>query len=184
MQKDRGEPERHPDKKIWLTISIFLAIVALTCGWLAFYRPTLELDDHAKVQAAAMTQDDQKTIRLVAQEPNGFRVSYQHQGQAGKFYVVVRFGNRAPIKGRNHLSIIVLDSLRNKVDDATVKIEYLMPSLPGRPSMMHYEVSAQQEKGSYHADVNLSMKGEWIFRVDVWKNDQKGTFEFPAEVLR
>lgn len=184
MVTEQGEPKGHPDKKMWLSTSIFVAVVFVTCGWLAFYDTPGAMDHSAQHQAAAMTQDDNKTIRLVAQEPNGFRVSYQHQGQAGKFYVVVRFGNRAPVKGRNHLSIIVLDSLRNKVDDATVKIEYLMPSLPGRPPMMHYEVTAQQEKGSYHAEVNLSMKGEWVFKVDVSKNDQKGTFEFPAEVLR
>lgn len=188
METEQSKPEGHPDKKIWLTTSIFVTIVFLTCGWLAFYDaggvtdPSEQRDK--KFQAAAATLNGNETVRLVAQEPNGFRVSYQHQGQAGGFYVVVRFGHEAPIRGQNHLSVVVLDSLRNKVSGATVKVEYLMPSLPGRPPMMQNESTAQQEKDLYYAGVSLSMKGEWIFRVKVSKDDQKGTFEFPVKVLQ
>lgn len=188
MGTERDEPIGHADKKIWAIAPVIMTIVFLTCVWLALCGITKVREgggyDDGNAEAARLTSDNSETIRLVAQEPNGFKVSYQHQGQAGKFYIVIRFALRAPMRGQNHLSVIVLDSFRNKVGGATVKIGYFMPSLPGRPPMMHHETIAQQEKDLYHADVNLSMKGEWIFRVNVTKGDERGTFQFPVEVLR
>lgn len=182
----KNEPKGRSDKRIWLAAPVLFVVVLLTCGWLAFCDVPAVLDNarpaHNDVQPLTMMVGNNKTVTPAASAASGLRAGYEHQGQAGKFYVVVRFEKQAPTKGRNRLSVIVLDTFRDKLKGATVKIEYLIPSLPGRPPAVYHESTARQEKDYYRADVNLSIIGEWIFRVKVSKGDQQGTFEFPVKV--
>jgi hypothetical protein len=187
METERHKPKGRSNQRAWYIIPSALTIVSLTCGGLYAFcangeRSSTAKSDEKNIYALLMPQDKER-IRLVAQDGNALSITCQKEGQAGEYYVLVRFEKQVPIRGENRIAIKVLDGARKKVTGATVEIEYLMPSLPGRPSMMHYRTTARQENGAYRADVILSMNGEWIFKVHITKDDKIRTFQFPIEVL-
>ena len=57
---------------------------------------------------------------------------YQLSGEKGGYGVVVTFPQARPVEGENTVDIAVRDANSRPVKDALVKVEYLMPSLPGK----------------------------------------------------
>src|SRR5208283_4986718 len=86
---------------------------------------------------------------------------YEVKGKAGSYTVDVGFDKNPPVKGQNRIEIGIADTALKPVRGATVVVNYLMPSLPGRPPMMEYKTTAVPEEKKYKAVVDLSVSGEW-----------------------
>jgi len=92
---------------------------------------------------------------------------FELKGKAGEYNIDVKIDRNPPGRGHNGISVAVTDRASRPVTDAEVEIEYLMPSLRGRPPMMDYSTKARLTGGKYHADLNLTMAGEWRVIVKV-----------------
>jgi len=87
--------------------------------------------------------------------------SFELKGKAGGYNIDVKMDSNPPFVGNNGIDIMVTDEALRPVTDARVEIEYLMPTLGGRAPMMDYTVAAKPVGNKYHANLNLSMAGEW-----------------------
>ncbi len=103
---------------------------------------------------------------------------YVATGKAGVYNVEVRINKNQPARGLNHVDIAVTDAASKPVTDVQVHIEYLMPSLPGRPPMMEYSATAKPDGHSYQAEIDLSMAGEWTVIVKVTRAGKTDTMQF------
>ncbi len=109
---------------------------------------------------------------------SAYAKDYEIKGNAGSYVVDVKFDSKAPAKGSNHVEIGVLDAASKQVGDATVVIDYSMPTLPGKPSMMSYTTRATFDGKKYKATLDLSMAGEWTFVVKVTHGGQPEAMTF------
>jgi hypothetical protein len=107
---------------------------------------------------------------------------YQLSGEAGGYKVVMNFAESRPTEGTNAVEIVVTDASSRPVKAALVKVEYLMPSLPGKKPMMDYATTAKPEGDVYKATLNTNMKGEWRAVVTIVKGEEKRTVILPFEV--
>jgi hypothetical protein len=103
---------------------------------------------------------------------------YERKGKAGDYGVEVRIDKNPPGGGNDNMSIYITDKAQRPVTDALVKVNYLMPSLPGRPSMMAYNTEATLSGNHYLAKLNLSMAGEWIIILRVTRAGKTETIRF------
>ncbi len=85
----------------------------------------------------------------------------QLKAVAGQYVVQLSFEKGKPVTGTNAIEITVVDAAGEAVSGAEVKIDYLMPSLPGKRPMMEYSTVAKPVGNGYQAVMNLTMKGEW-----------------------
>ncbi len=93
--------------------------------------------------------------------------NFELKGKAGEYNIEVRMDRNPPGRGHNGVDVTVTDASSRPVTDAEVEIEYLMPSLRGRPPMMDYSTRARLVGNKYHADLNLTMAGEWRVLVKI-----------------
>ena len=103
---------------------------------------------------------------------------YERKGKAGDYGVEVRIDKNPPGRGNNNMTIFITDSAQRPVTDARVKVNYLMPSLPGRPPMMDYNTEATLSGNHYLAKMNLSMAGEWTIILGVSRAGKTETMKF------
>jgi len=103
---------------------------------------------------------------------------YERKGKAGVYGVEVRIDKNPPGRGNNNMTIFITDSAQRPVTDARVKVNYLMPSLPGRPPMMDYNTEATLSGSHYLAKMNLSMAGEWTIILGVSRAGKTETMKF------
>ncbi|WP_104748164.1 copper resistance determinant CrdA [Helicobacter cetorum] len=76
-----------------------------------------------------------------------------------------------PTKGEN--TFIVTPTLNNKVlDKAQVRVQFLMPEMPGMPAMKE-TAKVSEKDGAYEAKANLSMSGTWQVKVDIKSKEGK-----------
>jgi hypothetical protein len=87
----------------------------------------------------------------------GFEVT----GKAETYTAKVTFLDGQPVKGSNRVRIDIMDASSRVVKDAQVEIEYLMPSLPGKPPMMDYHTTAKRVGVAYETTLKMDMIGEW-----------------------
>jgi hypothetical protein len=94
--------------------------------------------------------------------------------------ITVTFEKGRPVKGSNQVEIAVQDTKGSPVTGAQVVVDYLMPSLPGKPPMMAYSTEAKAWNGVYRATVDFGMKGEWkmVVRVSSGRYKVEATFTF------
>ncbi len=92
---------------------------------------------------------------------------YTETAKAGDYSVRVTFDKDRPVFGRNRVEIVVTDKSSEAVAGAQVKVDYLMPSLPGRSPMMAYSTTAKPVAGGYEATLSLGMKGLWNVVVSI-----------------
>jgi hypothetical protein len=107
---------------------------------------------------------------------------YEVRGKAGSYTMDVEFDKNPPAKGDNRIEIDVADAALNPVKGATVVVNYLMPSLPGRPPMMEYKTVAESKDKKYNAIVDLSMAGEWVFVVNIARDGKTEAMKFTLVV--
>ena len=107
-----------------------------------------------------------------------FASEYVVKGKAGDYNVTVRIDRNPPARGYNNLDMVITDATGKPVTDAGVQVEYLMPSFPGRPSMMKYSTVAKQSDHHYVAQIDLSMDGVWNILLKVTREGKTDTMEF------
>jgi len=107
---------------------------------------------------------------------------YQLSGKAGEYKVTVTFTQARPVEGENPVEIVVTDKASRSIRGVQVKVDYFMPSFPGKPPMMTYATTAKPVGDGYEAILNLSMRGEWKVAVTVVNGKQKKKVTLPFEV--
>lgn len=122
------------------------------------------------------------TVLLVASGIS-LAAGYVQTGKAGDYSVRVTFDKSRPVLGPNRLEIRLTDSAGRPVAGAQVKVDYLMPSLPGRPPMMEYSTTAKPVGTEYEATMDLTMKGLWkmVFSITAGQQTEKETFDFEVK---
>ena len=91
---------------------------------------------------------------------------YTVMKKAGSYTVEVKLDKNPPITGPNKMEINIQDDKEIKVTDATVVVEYVMPAMPGMPSM-NYKAKAELNGSRYLANVNFSMSGAWAVNIKI-----------------
>lgn len=91
---------------------------------------------------------------------------YTVMKKAGSYTVEVKLDKNPPITGPNKMEINIQDDKGIKVTDATVVVEYVMPAMPGMPSM-NYKAKAELNGSRYLANVNFSMSGAWAVNIKI-----------------
>ena len=91
---------------------------------------------------------------------------YMVMKKAGSYTVEVKLDKNPPITGPNKMEINIQDDKGIKVTDATVVVEYVMPAMPGMPSM-NYKAKAELNGSRYLANVNFSMSGAWAVNIKI-----------------
>ena len=86
--------------------------------------------------------------------------------KAVSYTVEVKLDKNPPITGPNKMEINIQDDKEIKVTDATVVVEYVMPAMPGMPSM-NYKAKAELNGSRYLANVNFSMSGAWAVNIKI-----------------
>jgi hypothetical protein len=104
--------------------------------------------------------------------------NYENKGAAGDYTVVIRIDKNPPGRGNNNMAVYITDRAQQPVTDARVKVNYLMPSLPGRPPMMNYNTEATLSGDHYLAKMNLSMAGKWSIILGVSRAGKSETVQF------
>ncbi len=87
--------------------------------------------------------------------------------KAGNYSVRATFEKACPVLGFNRVEIAVADAALQPVKGARVKIDYSMPSLPGKPPMMAHSAQALPAGNGYEATIDLTMKGTWKMEVAI-----------------
>jgi hypothetical protein len=107
---------------------------------------------------------------------------YQLSRETADYKVVMIFAQASPVEGKNNVEILVTDMKSRPVKDARLKVEYLMPSLPGKKPMMDYTTTATPDGNVYKATLDLSMRGQWKAIITVVKGRQERKLSFSFEV--
>jgi len=105
---------------------------------------------------------------------------YEVTKQVGEYNVHITMDKNPPIVGDNYLTIGVKDATGTNVTDATVKVDYSMPAMPGMPAM-NYSTEAAPHGNEYHATVNLSMAGAWDIALKIARSDKTDTVKFNVD---
>jgi hypothetical protein len=111
-----------------------------------------------------------------------FANPYEVRGRAGTYLVDVVFDKNPVVKGKTNLEIVVSDAASKPVADATVLVDYSMPTLPGKPSMMSYTATALRVGTRYRTVLDLSMKGAWTFAINVTRARKTEVMTFSLAV--
>jgi hypothetical protein len=106
----------------------------------------------------------------------GFEIT----GKTESYTAKVVFLDGQPVNGANRVRIDILDARSRPVKDARVEIEYLMPSLQGKPPMMDYRATANKVGTAYGATLKLDMTGEWKVLLSITRagRTEKATLGF------
>jgi len=107
---------------------------------------------------------------------------YVRKDKARDYDVEVNIDKNPPGRGNNNMTISITDSSQQPVTDAHVRVNYLMPSLPGKPPMMDYNTEATLSGNRYLAKMNLSMAGEWTIILGVTRQGKTETMRFSLVV--
>jgi hypothetical protein len=115
---------------------------------------------------------------LIISSLSAFAGEYEVKGKAGDYDIAVRIEKNPPARGYNNIDVAVMDANGKPVTNVQVRVEYLMPSLPGRPPMMEYSTTAKPSGHYYLARLDFSMAGEWTVILKVIRAGKTDTMEF------
>jgi hypothetical protein len=101
----------------------------------------------------------------------GCAKGYEITKPAGEYNVTITLDKNPPVAGENQMTIMLKDSSGKEVTDATVKVEYTMPAMPGMPAM-HYTAEPMVRGTAYHTTLNLSMSGAWNIAVKITRQNK------------
>lgn len=110
-----------------------------------------------------------------------FAKDYEVNKKAGDFDVVVSIDKNPPAMGKNNLTIAIKDAAGKSVTDATVRVDYSMPPMPGMPPM-NYKADADLKDGKYTATMDLSMAGSWNITVKITRDGKTSKLKFSIDV--
>lgn len=110
-----------------------------------------------------------------------FAKDYEVNKKAGDFDVLVAIDKNPPAMGKNHVTIDIKDPAGKSVTDATVRVEYSMPPMPGMPPM-NYKADAALKDGKYTAVMDISMAGSWNITVKITRDGKTSKLKFSIDV--
>ena len=106
---------------------------------------------------------------------------YEVKKKAGDLDVVVAIDKNPPAVGKNNMTINIKDPAGKSVTDATVKVEYSMPAMPGMPAM-NYKADAEVKDGTYAATLDFSMAGSWNVTIKITRDGKTSKLKFSLDV--
>ena len=106
-----------------------------------------------------------------------FAAGLEVKHKAGPYDVNIKFDKNPPTTGANDVDIEIKDAAGKYVTDATVKVDYSMPAMPGMPAMI-YKSNAALGGSKYAAKLDLSMSGSWNIAVKITKGGKTSTVKF------
>ena len=110
----------------------------------------------------------------------GCAKGYEITKPAGEYNVTITLDKNPPVAGENQMTIMLKDSSGKEVTDATVKVEYTMPAMPGMPAM-HYTAEPKIKGTAYNTTLNLSMSGAWNIAVKITRHDKTEMVNFNVD---
>ncbi|KAF0145703.1 MAG: lipoprotein [Nitrospirae bacterium] len=105
---------------------------------------------------------------------------YEVKKKAGDYDVTVKIDKNPPVVGDNNIEIEIKDASGKYVTDAKVKIDYVMPAMPGMPAM-NYKTDAELKGNEYRAKMNLSMSGAWNIAIKISRGGKITTVKFNVD---
>ncbi len=118
------------------------------------------------------------TLLLIA--GMAYAKDYEVKKKAGDYDVTVKIDKNPPVVGDNNIEIEIKDASGKYVTDAKVKIDYVMPAMPGMPAM-NYKTDAELKGNAYKAKMNLSMSGAWNIAVKISRGGKITTVKFNVD---
>ncbi len=110
-----------------------------------------------------------------------FAKAYEVNRKAGDYTVAVKMDKNPPSVGTNNMEIAVTDKTGKAVKDAKVMIDYGMSAMPGMPAMA-YKADAMNHGDTYHAVLNISMKGPWYVTIKITSQGKTVSAKFTFDV--
>src|SRR3989338_4904215 len=105
---------------------------------------------------------------------------YEVKKKAGDYNVEIKIDKNPPVVGDNNIEIEIKDASGKYVTDAKVKIDYVMPAMPGMPAM-NYKTDAELKGYEYKATMNLSMSGAWNIAIKISRGGNITTVKFNVD---
>jgi hypothetical protein len=106
---------------------------------------------------------------------------YQATSKAGDFEVVLTIDKNPPVVGQNNATIAIKDGSGQPVTDASVRLEFGMPAMPGMPAM-NYKADAVSNDGIYKTPLSFSMAGSWFINTKILRDKKIVTAKFNVDV--
>ena len=106
---------------------------------------------------------------------------YQATSKAGDFEVMLTIDKNPPVVGKNNATIAIKDGSGQPVTDASVRLEFGMPAMPGMPAM-NYKADAVLSDGIYKTPLTFSMAGPWFINTKILRNKKIVTAKFNVDV--
>lgn len=119
---------------------------------------------------------------FVLMASSAYAKDYEVKGNAGNYVIDVKFDKNPPTKGENRIEIGISDAALKPLRDATVIVNYFMPSLSDKPPMMEYRTTAAPEDKKYKAILDLPMAGEWTFVINITHDGRTEAMRFSLVV--
>jgi len=110
-----------------------------------------------------------------------FAKDYEINKKAGELNVLIAIDKNPPVIGKNNMAIEIKDPSGRSVTDATVKIEYSMPAMPGMPAM-NYKTDAEVKGSGYKALMDIPMPGSWNVIVKITSKGKPSKLKFSIDV--
>ncbi len=120
------------------------------------------------------------TLVLFLAAGAAYAKDYEVQKKAGEYDVKVTIDRNPPVAGDNHINIVVKDASGHHVRDATVKVEYSMPPMPGMPASA-YKTDAVLKGDEYKAVMGLSMPGSWNIAIKITREGKTSSMKFTVD---
>jgi len=106
---------------------------------------------------------------------------YQATSKAGDLEVMLTIDKNPPVVGKNNATIAIKDGSGQPVTDASVRLEFGMPAMPGMPAM-NYKADAVLSDGIYKTPLTFSMAGPWFINTKILRNKKIVTAKFNVDV--
>jgi hypothetical protein len=98
----------------------------------------------------------------------------------GDLTIQVMMDKNPPVIGINNLEVAITDKSGKSVTDATVRVNYSMPPMPGM-APMNYNTNASLSGDKYTAKLNISMSGPWNIAVKITRGGKTSTVKFNVD---
>ena len=121
------------------------------------------------------------TVILLLTVGLAYAKAYEVSRKAGDYTVLIKMDRNPPSVGMNNMEIAVTDKAGKPVKDAKVLVDYGMPAMPGMPAMA-YKADAMNHGDTYHATLNISMKGPWYVNIKISSQGKTASAKFTFDV--
>jgi len=96
---------------------------------------------------------------------------FSKKGKAGA--IKIELSSEKPLVTGNNEFKIELKKSGKAVNNAKVKMQILMPEMPGMPYMEYEDIATFDKNGEYKAKINFGMGGTWQLRIFIESDGKK-----------